>query len=45
MFGYVTSLRSLSSGRANSTMEFNRYQEAPDNIAEVVINKSKGIVK
>jgi len=45
MFGYVTSLRSLSSGRANSTMEFNRYQEAPENIAEAVINKSKGIVK
>jgi elongation factor G len=45
MFGYVTSLRSLSSGRANSTMEFSRYQEAPDSIAEAVINKSKGIVK
>jgi elongation factor G len=45
MFGYVTSLRSLTSGRANSTMEFSRYQEAPDSIAEAVINKSKGIVK
>ncbi|MBS4055840.1 MAG: elongation factor G [Bacteroidetes bacterium] len=45
MFGYVTALRSLSSGRANSTMEFSRYQEAPENVAEAVINKSKGIVK
>jgi elongation factor G len=45
MFGYVTTLRSLSSGRANSTMEFSRYQEAPDSIAEAVINKTKGIVK
>ncbi len=40
MFGYVTSLRSLSQGRASSTMEFDHYAEAPNNIAEAVIKKS-----
>ena len=39
MFGYATSLRSLSQGRANYTMEFLKYAEAPANIAEAVINK------
>jgi elongation factor G len=45
MFGYVTQLRSLSSGRATSTMEFSHYAPAPNNIAETVIAKSKGKVK
>ncbi len=45
MFGYVTQLRSLSSGRATSTMEFSHYAPAPNNIAEEVIAKSKGKVK
>lgn len=45
MFGYVTQLRSLSSGRATSTMEFSHYAPAPTNIAEEVIAKSKGRVK
>lgn len=45
MFGYVTQLRSLSSGRAASTMEFSHYNPAPNNIAEEVIAKSKGKVK
>lgn len=45
MFGYVTQLRSLSSGRATSTMEFSHYSPAPINIAEEVIAKSKGKVK
>ncbi len=45
MFGYVTQLRSLSSGRAASTMEFSHYAPAPTNIAEEVIAKSKGKVK
>jgi elongation factor G len=45
MFGYVTQLRSLSSGRATSTMEFSHYHPAPNNIAEEVIAKSKGKVK
>jgi elongation factor G len=40
MFGYVTSLRSLTQGRASSTMEFDHYAEAPNNIAEAVIKKS-----
>lgn len=45
MFGYVTQLRSLSSGRATSTMEFSHYNAAPNNVAEEVIAKSKGKVK
>jgi len=42
MFGYVTTLRTLSSGRATSTMEFSHYQETPSNISEQVIKKAKG---
>jgi elongation factor G len=42
MFGYVTTLRTLSSGRATSTMEFSHYAETPANISEAVIKKAKG---
>ena len=42
MFGYVTSLRTVSSGRGNSTMLFSHYQETPRNIADEVIAKIKG---
>ena len=42
MFGYVTALRTITSGRATSTMEFSEYQPAPKNIAESVIEKIKG---
>ncbi|MBL4904613.1 MAG: elongation factor G [Flavobacteriaceae bacterium] len=42
MFGYVTTLRTLSSGRATSTMEFSHYAETPSNISEEVITKAKG---
>jgi elongation factor G len=42
MFGYVTTLRTLSSGRAASTMEFSHYSEAPKNISETVIAKAQG---
>ncbi|MCC6257238.1 MAG: elongation factor G [Chitinophagaceae bacterium] len=45
MFGYVTQLRSLTSGRATSTMEFSHYAPAPNNIAEEVIAKQKGKLK
>jgi len=41
MFGYATSLRSATQGRATFTMEFERYGEAPNNIAEEVIAKTK----
>jgi elongation factor G len=40
MFGYATSLRSLSQGRATFTMEFDHYAEAPTNIAEAVMKKA-----
>jgi elongation factor G len=42
MFGYVTSLRTLSSGRATSTMEFSHYAETPKNISDEVISASVG---
>ena len=42
MFGYVTALRTLSSGRATSTMEFSHYAETPSNIADEVIKNAKG---
>jgi elongation factor G len=44
MFGYVTQLRSLSSGRATSVMEFSHYSAAPRNIEEEVVSKTKGKV-
>jgi len=44
MFGYVTQLRTISSGRASSTMEFSHFQEAPRNIADNVVAKVNGKV-
>jgi elongation factor G len=44
MFGYVTSLRTITSGRASSSMEFSHYAEAPKGIATEVIEKAKGAV-
>ncbi|HEY9082989.1 MAG: elongation factor G [Flavobacteriales bacterium BRH_c54] len=45
MFGYVTSLRTMSSGRATSTMEFSHFDPCPKNIADEVIAKVKGKVE
>ena len=42
MFGYSTTLRSLTQGRATYTMEFKHYAEAPKNVAEAIINKYTG---
>jgi elongation factor G len=39
MFGYSTDLRSATQGRANYTMEFEKYAEVPDSIAESVIKR------
>ncbi|MES2800427.1 MAG: elongation factor G [Bacteroidota bacterium] len=44
MFGYVTQLRTLSSGRASSSMEFSHYAEAPKNVADDVVSKLNGKV-
>jgi len=44
MFGYVTSLRTMSSGRATSTMEFSHFEAAPKNVSEEVIANIKGKV-
>ncbi len=44
MFGYVTQLRTITSGRATSTMEFSHYAEAPKNVAEDVVAKHNGKV-
>ena len=43
-FGYVTVLRTLSSGRASSSMEFDHYAEVPKNIAKEVVEKNNGRV-
>jgi elongation factor G len=45
MFGYVTQLRTMSSGRATSSMEFSHYAETPKNVADEVVAKIKGTVK
>ena len=45
MFGYVTQLRTITSGRASSSMEFSHYNEAPSGIAKEVIEKATGEVK
>jgi elongation factor G len=45
MFGYVTQLRTITSGRASSTMEFSHYAQVPAGIAADVIEKAKGAVK
>jgi elongation factor G len=42
MFGYVTQLRTISSGRASSAMEFSHYADAPRNVQEEVVAKVKG---
>ena len=42
MFGYVTSLRTITSGRGSSTMEFSHYAATPNNISEAVIEAVKG---
>jgi len=42
MFGYSTDLRSASQGRATYTMEFTKYQEVPNNVADGIINRGRG---
>ncbi len=45
MFGYVTVLRTISSGRATSTMEFSHFEEVSANLAKEIMEKSKGKIK
>jgi len=40
MFGYATSVRSMSQGRATFTMEFERYAEVPSNVAEIILKRA-----
>jgi elongation factor G len=42
MFGYSTTLRSMSQGRANYTMQFEHYEEVPTNITKEIIASIKG---
>jgi elongation factor G len=42
LFGYVTDLRTITSGRATASLTFSHYDPVPQNIAEEVIAKSKG---
>jgi elongation factor G len=44
MFGYVTQLRTITSGRATSSMEFSHFTEAPRNVADAIIAKVQGKV-
>ncbi len=44
-FGYVTVLRTLTSGRATSTMEFSHYEEVPPEISKKIIERTKGIIR
>ena len=44
MFGYVTALRTITSGRANSTMEFSHFASAPKGVAKAIIEKATGVV-
>ena len=43
MFGYVTTLRTISSGRATSTMEFSHYAECPASVSDAVISEVNGL--
>jgi elongation factor G len=45
LFGYVTTLRTISSGRAVSTMQFSHYEQTPNNVQEEVVAKAKGLTK
>jgi elongation factor G len=45
MFGYVTTLRSMTQGRASSTMEPSHYEDVPRNVAEEIMAKNSGRVK
>jgi elongation factor G len=45
MFGYVTQLRTMSSGRATSTMEFSHFQEAPRGVSQTILAEAKGQIE
>lgn len=45
LFGYVTDMRTMSSGRATATLTFAHYEQVPNNISETVIAKTKGLSK
>ncbi|MGO1817122.1 MAG: elongation factor G, partial [Sphingobacterium sp.] len=45
MFGYVTQLRTITSGRATSTMEFDHYADAPRNVQDAIIAEASGKIK
>ena len=42
MFGYATDLRSTTQGRATYTMQFERYEQVPNNIAEQIVEQRQG---
>jgi elongation factor G len=44
LFGYVTDLRTITSGRASATLTFSHYAPVPKNLAEKVIDEVKGAV-
>ncbi len=44
LFGYVTALRTITSGRATSSMEFSHYTEVSNSLAKVIVEEQKGRV-
>jgi elongation factor G len=42
LFGYVTDLRTISSGRASASLTFSHYEQVPSNLAEGIVAKTKG---
>ena len=42
MFGYATELRSMTQGRANYTMQFDKYEPVPNSLAQEIIAKNSG---
>jgi elongation factor G len=45
IFGYATTLRSLTQGRASYTMEFDHYEEVPVSLAEQIAGRVRGVVR
>jgi elongation factor G len=45
MFGYATDLRSMTQGRANYSMHFSHYDEAPKSVSEGIIARTQGLAR
>jgi elongation factor G len=43
LFGYITDLRTMSSGRATANLTFSHYEFVPQNLSEEIVKKAKGL--